>query len=102
MPTACSRCSRRTQQTAQVTQDTAQAALRLLENAEDTAAEEEPMRRYPHPIPTSVCQATVPGDSSATLDLLAERVACQNQLLVDLVEAVNALTAALPASCPSD
>lgn len=99
MPTACSRCSRRTQ-AATTARETAQAAVRLLASTEETAAEEEPMRRYPHPIPSCSCQSAAAGDSSAVLSELSERLACQNQLLVDLLESVNALTAALPSACP--
>ena len=64
-------------------------------------AEEEPMHRYSHPIP----QAAVPaqpagadcpaaGDPAAVPQIL-EQLACQSQLLVDLLGAVNSLTAAV-------
>lgn len=98
MPTACSRCSRRVQAQA-AAGDTAQAATHLLTRSEETAAEEEPMRRYPHPIPAD-CSATSAAENTAAMEELLQRLACQNQLLVDLVEAVNALTAALPNPCP--
>lgn len=98
MPTACSRCSRRVQAQA-VTEDPAQAAARPLTRSTETAAEEEPMRRYPHPIPTDRVAGSA-AENTAAMEELLQRLACQNQLLVDLVEAVNALTAALPNPCP--
>lgn len=98
MPNTCSRCARRTQ--AQATDQTAQAAARLRALTDDTAQTEEPMRRYPHPIPACPCTAQTVEDSSAVLVEISERLACQTQLLVDLAESVNALTAALRGSCP--
>lgn len=64
---------------------------------------EEPIRRYPHPIPQAAPGAaeTAPvltGDASATLTpaltQALEQLNLQSQLLVDLLAAVNALTAA--------
>lgn len=61
------------------------------------AEAEEPMRIWPHPI---CCEA--PGDRPGEdpcgcpdLSRVAELLQCQNQLLVDLLGAVNSLTAAL-------
>ncbi|MFR2331731.1 MAG: hypothetical protein ACLS63_01820 [Flavonifractor plautii] len=54
--------------------------------------EEEPMKRYAHPIPYCIdCPTPPPADG---LDRILEALACQNQLLVELLGAVNALTAA--------
>lgn len=67
------------------------------------SAEEEPMHRYAHPIPRSgsgVTQtAPLPtcgpeGDPAAMTQIL-EQLSCQSQLLVDLLGAVNSLTAAV-------
>lgn len=60
-------------------------------------AEEEPMHRYPHPIPQPRPVVTCPVDSetSQAMTQVLEQLACQSQLLVDLLGAVNALTAAL-------
>lgn len=65
------------------------------------SAEEEPMHRYPHPIPPAAPQAVAaaapacaPGDPAAMTQAL-EQLACQSQLLVDLLGAVNSLTAAV-------
>lgn len=63
--------------------------------------EEEPMHRYSHPIPRAVLQVpSVPaagatGGDSATATQVLEQLSCQSQLLVDLLGAVNSLTAAL-------
>ena len=62
----------------------------------DLTAEEEPMRRYPHPIP--MCCDTAPEppeDCSPCMIRMLEQLSCQNQLLVDLLGAVNSLTATL-------
>lgn len=58
---------------------------------------EEPMRRWPHPIPTP---AALPARSEApeqtqTAALILEQLSCQSQLMVDLLGAVNSLTAAV-------
>ena len=61
---------------------------------------EEPIRRYPHPIPQSVSPSaaeTVPiltGDTSAAMTQILEQLNLQSQLLVDLLSAINALTTA--------
>ena len=67
-----------------------QLALERLGGAR--APEEEPMKRYAHPIPYCIdCPTPPPADG---LDRILEALACQNQLLVELLGAVNALTAA--------
>ena len=57
---------------------------------------EVPMHRYPHPIPRSAPGAVppAPADPAAATQAL-EQLACQSQLLVDLLGAVNSLTAAV-------
>ncbi len=60
----------------------------------EAAMEDEPMRHWPHPITTPTacgCEAKPSGDLGQVLELLST----QNQLLVDLLGAVNSLTAAL-------
>lgn len=71
----------------------AEAQAKVLAAQQDLS-QEEPMRRYPHPI--SVCTAASGSAASADLDLdrILEQLSCQSQLLVDLLGAVNALTAA--------
>ena len=59
---------------------------------EGAPLEEEPMKRYAHPIPYCIDCPTPP--SADGLDRILEALACQNQLLVELLGAVNALTAA--------
>ncbi len=57
---------------------------------------EEPMHRYPHPIPMAA-PVSVPASAAnaqATTQIL-EQLSCQSQLLMDLLGAVNSLTAAL-------
>lgn len=58
--------------------------------------EEPEMKRYIHPVP---CRGSCPGPAPApggpaALDRVLEELARQNQLLVELLGAVNALTAA--------
>lgn len=63
---------------------------------QDLTAQEEPMRRYPHPIP--MCRDSCPApteECSPCMNRVLEQLSCQNQLLMDLLGAVNALTAAL-------
>ena len=68
-----------------------QLALERLGGA--PAQREEPMKRHPHPIP---CPADCPAPPGAeALDRVLEELACQNQLLLDLLSAVNGLTAAV-------
>lgn len=64
--------------------------------AEALIAREEPMRRYPHPIP--MCRDSSPApteECSPCMNRVLEQLSCQNQLLVDLLGAVNSLTAAI-------
>lgn len=63
---------------------------------------EEPMHRYPHPIPqpSPVREAAAPAcscgeDTPAAMTQALEQLSCQSQLLVDLLGAVNSLTAAV-------
>lgn len=64
--------------------------------AQDLTGEAEPMRRYPHPIPMCADAAPVTSeDCSPCMNRVLEQLSCQNQLLVDLLGAVNSLTAAL-------
>ncbi|MDE6108273.1 MAG: hypothetical protein K2F83_06340 [Oscillospiraceae bacterium] len=63
---------------------------------EDLTNQEEPMRRYPHPIP--MCADATPvtsDDCTPCMNRVLEQLSCQSQLLVDLLGAVNSLTAAL-------
>lgn len=67
-------------------------------SAEELTAELEPMRRYPHPIPMCCAPAPAPiptDECSPCMNRVLEQLSCQNQLLVDLLGAVNSLTAAL-------
>lgn len=63
--------------------------------AQQALTQEEPMHRYPHPIPTCSTPTAASGSAaSADLDRILEQLSCQSQLLVDLLGAVNSLTAA--------
>ena len=70
--------------TAQATVQTAQQAL---------SAEEEAMRIYSNPIITTPT-ATAGEASNTDLARILEQLSCQSQLMVDLLAAVNSLTAA--------
>jgi len=63
----------------------------------ELTAQEEPMRRWSHeiPAPTASCPCPRPEADGERLDRVLEELRCQSQLLVDLLGAVNALTAAL-------
>ncbi len=81
----------RTYQTAQEAHNKVMAARQALLTAE------EPIHRYSHPIPQAASCAAAPvfepaGEVSTQV---LEQLACQSQLLVDLLGAVNSLTAAL-------
>lgn len=63
---------------------------------------EEPIHHYPHPIPQAVpalpsleAAPILTGEASAVLTQTLEQLNLQSQLLVDLLSAVNALTAAV-------
>ena len=79
--------------------DTYQAAARRAQAkvlASQRELEEElevPMRHYVFPIPQARPACPVSPDSAAMSQLL-EQLQCTNQLLVDLLGAVNSLTAA--------
>ena len=66
-------------------------ARRTREGALEEA--EEPMKRYIHPIPC--CCPGWSAGSGVELDGVLEALARQNQLLLDLLGAVNGLTAAV-------
>lgn len=75
-------------------QQTAQTAQsRVLAAQQELLAEDVPMHRYTHAIPTATPATTAVAAASQTQIL--EQLSCQSQLLVDLLGAVNALTAAL-------
>ena len=91
MPANYNRTTYRTQSASTLSQSSCAALA-----AEELTAETEPMRRYPHPIP--MCCDTAPApteDCSPCMNRVLEQLSCQNQLLVDLLGAVNSLTAAL-------
>ncbi len=78
------------------------AQQELLASAAAAAAREEPMHRYSHsiPQPSSAPAAVIPprapsGDTPAAMTQILEQLSCQSQLLVDLLGAVNSLTAAV-------
>ncbi|MDD5938386.1 MAG: hypothetical protein PUC36_05190 [Clostridiales bacterium] len=94
------RCdSRTTYRSAQQAHAKVLSAQRSLE-----AETEEPMRRYVFPIEPPAPAARGTGeaeDSGAAMGKILEQLQCQNQLLVDLLGAVNSLTAALLCHKPS-
>ena len=62
------------------------------------AMQDEPMRRWPHPIPTAAAASPArwpESETSPTLTQVLEHLQYQNQVLTDLLAAVNSLTAAL-------
>lgn len=59
----------------------------------DPTCEEEPMKRYIHSIPC--CCPTWPTGGMVELDGVLEALARQNQLLLDILSSVNALSAAV-------
>lgn len=67
------------------------------------SAVEEPMHRYSHSIPlaTQAAETAAPAcsrgedTSAAAMTQALEQLSCQSQLLVDLLGAVNSLTAAV-------
>lgn len=56
---------------------------------------EEPMRRWSHPIPLPGTREGLAREDSQALTAALEQLQAQSQLLVDLLEAVNGLTAAV-------
>lgn len=96
----------RTPQSARQRVLAAQEELRTETEAQTQAAETEPMRRWPHPIPTrdtaccsacpcSSCCSCTDGETSAALTQALEKLQYQSQVLTDLLAAVNSLTAAV-------
>lgn len=78
------------------------ARQELLSASAAASTVEEPMHRYSHSIPpvAQSVEPTAPAcsqgeDTSAAMTQVLEQLACQSQLLVDLLGAVNSLTAAL-------
>lgn len=65
----------------------------LARQLEEDLPREEGMKRYIHPIPCC-CPPHVP-EYGAGLDEVLEALARQNQLLLDILGAVNALSAAV-------
>jgi len=59
------------------------------------ADQEEPMRRYVFPVARPMPERCPSGEVSPTLTQILEQLQSQNQLLMDLLGAVNALTAAV-------
>lgn len=71
-------------------QEARQRAAAILAQSRPT---EPPMKRYAHPIPCwSGCP--MPPPSAEGMDRVLEELVRQNQLLMDLLGAVNSLTAA--------
>lgn len=103
MPARRNNSTYRTSQSAQQRVLAAREELRA--EADTQAAEEEPMRRWPHPIPTSAtCSSCCPcstccpcadEETSAALTQVLEKLQYQSQVLTDLLAAVNSLTAAV-------
>lgn len=77
------------------------AARQELLAASAQAPREEPMHRYSHPIPPSASvplstpAAPLSPETPAAMTQILEQLSCQSQLLVDLLGAVNSLTAAV-------
>lgn len=79
------------------------AARQELLSAAQAPVREEPMHHYPHPIPMATPAGEAPAalscscqeDVPAAMTQILEQLSCQSQLLVDLLGAVNSLTAAL-------
>lgn len=71
----------------------AAAHAKVMAAQESLEPQEEPMRRYPHPIPAAT--PTVRRESSDVATPMLEQLQYQSQLLVDLLGAVNSLTAAV-------
>ncbi len=74
-------------------QRTYRPAEEVVPPAEETM-EAEPMRYWPHPI-AAPAGCGCEGKPSGELGQVVELLSAQNQLLVDLLGAVNSLTAAL-------
>lgn len=97
-----SRRSSRTYPTPAPAQDSIFSARETLTVQAALPATAEPIRRWPHPIPTATCSAPAaaacPGREetpSPAMTQALEQLQCQSQLLVDLLGAVSSLTAAV-------
>ena len=79
----------------QLLQRARRTAQELLERREELEppCEEEAMKRYIHPIPC--CCPPCQSGCETDLDGVLEALARQNQLLLDILGAVNALSAAV-------
>ncbi len=70
--------------------------------AEAAMEAEEPMNRYIYPLPVcdapAACPAVPCGCEQETLERILEVLSGQNQLLVDILGAINSLTAAMLAA----
>ncbi|WP_191399570.1 hypothetical protein [Flavonifractor sp. An306] len=79
----------------QLLQRARRSAEELLERQEELepSQEEMAMKRYIHPIPC--CCPPCPPGCETDLDGVLEALARQNQLLLDILGAVNALSAAV-------
>ena len=101
----CSNCwgqSARQRQAAAILAQVRRAAEQLLSGGACSggaaASETEvPMKRYIHPIalPAAACTTAGSAQTQESLERVLECLAYQNQLLVDLLGAVNSLTAAM-------
>ena len=93
-----SRNSNRTYRTAAAAHAKVIAARQALtDELEPCSGEGEPMRRYPHPIVQpgqAPSQLACSGELSPAMTQILEQLCYQNQLLVDLLAAVNGLAAA--------
>lgn len=94
------RYSRTYRSAAQAQAKVAAAREELLAGGSTTV--EEPMHRYSNPIPrvTSIQEVAASTcscgeDTPAAMTQVLEQLSCQSQLLVDLLGAVNSLTAAM-------
>ncbi len=93
-----SRRSSRTYHTPALSRARLLSAREELTAQPEPPAQEEPMRRWPHPIPMAgspVPARTVESEASPAMTQVLEQLQTQNQLLVDLLGAVNSLTAAV-------
>ena len=97
------RCRNRTWQERSATEARLrEAAVRMRAAAEETTGcpasmeEDVPMCRYAHPIPIPACGlGCQTREQTILLEQLLEQTCRQNQTLLDLLGAVNALTAAM-------
>lgn len=92
-----------TYRTLQSAQQRVLAAREELRTQAATSAESEPMRRWPHTIPMaetacsacSGCCSCADEETAAILTQALEKLQYQNQVLTDLLAAVNSLTASV-------